>query len=225
VYGQAVWCESARRCHVVVMLKRWMRRLPLQFQDLQLSKLLRDWIAVQLKEDEWTATRTKFLSDLDALAKVRSCAAPPCVSILITIGHEYEILRGAAGSDRAQALRDTRPSAPGGAGAADHPHHTETAESRAPSRAAHGALDATGCVFSCFPRLFTSDFAAKLVLSANLMLYVDNTNQLTHWMATQVVSKLNVKERALWIARLIATGSEMLAHGNCNGLMQVRVCG
>ena len=68
----------------------------------------------------------------------------------------------------------------------------------------------------------TSVGAAKLVLSANLMLCVDNTNQLTHWMATQVVSKLDVRERSLWIGRLIATGSEMLAHGNFNGLLQVR---
>jgi hypothetical protein len=73
--------------------------------------------------------------------------------------------------------------------------------------------------------LLTLVGTAKLVLSANLMLCVDNTNQITHWMATQVVSKLDAKERALWIARLIAAGSEMLAHGNFNGVLQVRVFG
>jgi son of sevenless-like protein len=62
---------------------------------------------------------------------------------------------------------------------------------------------------------------AKMVLSTNLMQCLDNTNQMTHCLATQVVTKTDVKMRALWIVRLIATGSELLAHGNLNGLMQV----
>jgi hypothetical protein len=85
------------------MLKRWMRRLPLQFQDLQFSNLLRDWIGVQLKEGEWAPARAKLLFDLDVLAKVRSVFTFWYVAVLIATGHECKALRSAAGCDRAQA--------------------------------------------------------------------------------------------------------------------------
>lgn len=57
--------------------------------------------------------------------------------------------------------------------------------------------------------------------STNLMQAVDNANQMTHWLATQVLGRAERKERALCVARLVGAGTELLAMGNYNGVMQV----